>query len=137
MKTLCIWLIRFYQRFLSPLKRQPTCRFYPTCSAYAIQAFTKRGFFVGMILTVWRILRCNPLCAPGYDPVPDHGFGTYGKGVDPVPGDSDDSEDSEDSDSYGNNDGQTEPKTICVDYMERRPTHKTCDPDRDGKPQGE
>ena len=71
MKYLCIWLIRFYQKVLSPLKRNPTCRFTPTCSAYAIEAFQKRGFFVGLGLTVWRILRCNPFCAGGYDPVPE------------------------------------------------------------------
>jgi putative membrane protein insertion efficiency factor len=71
MKYLCIWLIRFYQKVLSPLKRNPTCRFTPTCSAYAIEAFQKRGFFVGFALTVWRILRCNPFCAGGYDPVPE------------------------------------------------------------------
>ncbi|MBQ7153310.1 MAG: membrane protein insertion efficiency factor YidD [Clostridia bacterium] len=74
MKHICIGLIRFYQKFLSPLKRNPSCRFYPSCSAYAIQAFQKRGFFAGLILTVYRILRCNPFCAPGYDPVPDKGF---------------------------------------------------------------
>ena len=71
MKHVCILLVRFYQKFLSPLKRNPTCRYYPTCSAYAIQAFQKRGFFVGFGLTVWRILRCNPYGAGGYDPVPD------------------------------------------------------------------
>lgn len=71
MKYICIWLIRFYQKVLSPLKRNPTCRFTPTCSAYAIEAFQKRGFFVGLGLTVWRILRCNPFCAGGYDPVPE------------------------------------------------------------------
>lgn len=71
MKYICIWLIRFYQKFLSPLKRNPTCRFTPTCSAYAIEAYRKRGFFVGTALTVWRILRCNPFCPGGYDPVPD------------------------------------------------------------------
>ena len=71
MKQVCIWLIRFYQRFLSPLKRRPTCRFTPTCSAYAIEAFQKRGFFVGFGLTVWRILRCNPFGKWGYDPVPE------------------------------------------------------------------
>jgi putative membrane protein insertion efficiency factor len=81
MKHICIWLIGFYRRFLSPLKRNPTCRFYPTCSAYAIEAFQKRGFFVGMILTVWRILRCNPFCRGGYDPVPDKGFSTMGRGA--------------------------------------------------------
>ena len=71
MKHVCIKLIRFYQRFLSPLKRNPTCRFNPTCSAYAVEAFQKRGFFVGFGLTVWRILRCNPFGKWGYDPVPE------------------------------------------------------------------
>ncbi|MBO5845608.1 MAG: membrane protein insertion efficiency factor YidD [Clostridia bacterium] len=70
MKYVCIWLIRMYQKFLSPLKRNPTCRFTPSCSAYAAEAFMKRGFFVGMALTVRRIFRCNPFCAGGYDPVP-------------------------------------------------------------------
>ena len=70
MKHVCILLIRFYQKFLSPLKGSPCCRFYPTCSAYALEAFQNRGFFVGMGLTVWRILRCNPFCRGGYDPVP-------------------------------------------------------------------
>ncbi len=74
MKHIFIALIRFYQKFLSPLKRNPTCRFTPTCSAYAIEAFTKRGFFVGFALTVWRILRCNPWSIGGYDPVPKKGF---------------------------------------------------------------
>ena len=74
MKHLCIWLIRFYQKFLSKLKRQPTCRFSPTCSSYAIQAFQRRGFVIGMILSVWRILRCNPFGKAGYDPVPERGL---------------------------------------------------------------
>jgi putative membrane protein insertion efficiency factor len=68
-----IWLIGLYRKFISPLK-PPCCRFTPTCSAYAIEAFKKRGFFVGFILTVWRILRCNPFCRGGYDPVPERGF---------------------------------------------------------------
>jgi putative membrane protein insertion efficiency factor len=68
-----IWLVRLYQKYISPLKR-PCCRFTPTCSSYAIEAFQKRGFFVGMILTVWRILRCNPFSKGGYDPVPERGF---------------------------------------------------------------
>lgn len=74
MKYLCIALIRFYRKYLSRLKRNPTCRFTPTCSAYALEAYQKRGFFAGTVLTVWRILRCNPYCAGGYDPVPEHGF---------------------------------------------------------------
>ena len=73
MKYLCIYFVKFYQKFISPLK-PPCCRFTPTCSSYALEAFEKRGFFVGLILTVWRILRCNPFCKGGYDPVPLHGF---------------------------------------------------------------
>ena len=74
MKHLCIWLIRFYQKVLSPLKRQPTCRFTPSCSAYAVEACQKRGFIVGMILTVCRIFRCQPFCVGGWDPVPEKGL---------------------------------------------------------------
>ncbi len=73
MKHLMIWLINLYRKYISPIK-PPCCRFTPTCSAYAIEAFTKRGFFVGLILTVGRILRCNPFCKGGYDPVPLKGF---------------------------------------------------------------
>lgn len=73
MKHVMIALIKFYQRCISPIK-PPCCRFTPTCSAYAIEAFTKRGFFVGLILTVWRLLRCNPFSKGGYDPVPERGF---------------------------------------------------------------
>lgn len=73
MKHFMIWLIRLYRKYISPLK-PPCCRFTPTCSAYALEAFTKRGFFVGMILSVGRILRCNPFCKGGYDPVPEKGF---------------------------------------------------------------
>lgn len=73
MKHVMIWLVRLYQKYISPLKR-PCCRFTPTCSSYAIEAFKKRGFFIGMILTVWRILRCNPFSKGGYDPVPERGL---------------------------------------------------------------
>ena len=73
MKHFMIWLVRLYQKFISPLT-PPCCRFTPTCSAYAIEAFTKRGFFIGLILTVWRVLRCNPFCKGGYDPVPEKGL---------------------------------------------------------------
>lgn len=76
MKRVCMALIRFYQRALSPRKPYPTCRFTPTCSAYAYEAFEKRGFFAGFVLTVWRILRCNPFSPYGYDPVPHTGFRT-------------------------------------------------------------
>nr|MBQ8890398.1 membrane protein insertion efficiency factor YidD [Clostridia bacterium] len=71
MKHIAIWLVRLYRKFISPLK-PPCCRFTPSCSAYAIEAFEKRGFFVGFGLSVWRILRCNPFCRAGYDPVPEN-----------------------------------------------------------------
>ncbi len=73
MKHLFIWLIQLYRRYISPLKPS-CCRFTPTCSAYALEAFTKRGFFCGLILTTGRLLRCNPFCKGGYDPVPEKGF---------------------------------------------------------------
>lgn len=85
MKHICIWLVRFYRRFLSPLKGGACCRFTPSCSAYALEAFEKRGFFVGLILTVWRILRCNPYCVGGYDPVPEKGLRYKGSREIPVP----------------------------------------------------
>lgn len=66
---LAIGLLRLYQRFVSPLKRAPTCRFLPTCSSYAIEAIERRGIVVGVLKAVWRVLRCNPLCRGGYDPV--------------------------------------------------------------------
>ena len=64
-----IVLIRFYQLFISPLK-PASCRFTPTCSAYAMEAFKKHGPIKGLYLTVRRILRCHPWGGSGYDPVP-------------------------------------------------------------------
>ncbi len=69
MKYVFIILIRFYRRFISPLF-PPVCRFTPTCSQYALEAFTKYGCFKGLYLTVRRVIRCNPFCNGGYDPVP-------------------------------------------------------------------
>ena len=66
---LLILPIRFYQRYISPLK-PATCRFTPTCSQYAIEAIRKHGPFKGLALAIWRILRCNPWGGSGYDPVP-------------------------------------------------------------------
>jgi putative membrane protein insertion efficiency factor len=68
MKKVLISLIRFYQRRISPYKK-PCCRFYPTCSAYAIEAIEKKGVLRGGLMSVWRILRCNPFCKGGFDPV--------------------------------------------------------------------
>ncbi len=64
-----------YRRVLSPLKRAPTCRYLPTCSEYAMEAVSSRGIVVGSGLAIWRVLRCNPLLAGGYDPVPQHACG--------------------------------------------------------------
>jgi uncharacterized protein len=62
-------LIRLYRLVISPLK-PPSCRFYPTCSAYALEAITKYGPLKGVGLTLKRILRCHPLNPGGFDPVP-------------------------------------------------------------------
>ena len=64
-----IVLIRFYQVCISPLT-PPTCRFTPTCSAYALEALRKHGLFKGSWLAIRRILRCHPWGGSGYDPVP-------------------------------------------------------------------
>jgi len=66
--TLAISLLRFYQKFISPLK-PPTCRFYPTCSEYAIQAVRKYGFGKGLWKALRRVLKCHPFHPGGYDPV--------------------------------------------------------------------
>lgn len=68
MKKLCVGLIRFYQLFISPLF-PPTCRFYPTCSQYAIEAIQKKGVLRGGWLAVKRIAKCHPFHSGGYDPV--------------------------------------------------------------------
>ncbi|MCI5892775.1 MAG: membrane protein insertion efficiency factor YidD [Clostridiales bacterium] len=67
MRKLFIKLIRGYQKYLSPLKTKPTCRFYPTCSQYAIMAIEKYGLLKGIIKSVWRVLRCNPFNPGGID----------------------------------------------------------------------
>lgn len=69
-----VWIVlapvAVYRKVLSPMKRVPTCRFLPTCSEYAVEAVHERGIVVGGALAMWRILRCQPLCRGGYDPVP-------------------------------------------------------------------
>lgn len=69
MRWLLLKLIRFYQRFLSPLT-PPSCIYEPTCSNYAYQAIGKYGVLKGGLLAVRRILRCHPWGRGGYDPVP-------------------------------------------------------------------
>ena len=68
-KRFLLWLVRFYRRQVSPL-HPPCCRFIPTCSQYAMEAIEKYGAIKGGYLALRRILRCNPLCKGGYDPVP-------------------------------------------------------------------
>lgn len=65
-----IIIIRFYQFFISPWLGS-NCRFYPSCSEYAISAITTHGNIKGLWLVVRRIARCQPFCKAGYDPVPD------------------------------------------------------------------
>ncbi|WP_207653088.1 membrane protein insertion efficiency factor YidD [Petroclostridium xylanilyticum] len=68
MKKVIIYCVIIYRKYISPLKR-PSCRFYPTCSQYALEAIDKYGIFKGGYLTIKRILRCHPFNPGGYDPV--------------------------------------------------------------------
>ena len=70
MKRPLIWLIRCYQKYISSAT-PPSCKYYPTCSNYGIEAISRFGAFKGMALTIWRILRCNPFSRGGFDPVPE------------------------------------------------------------------
>ncbi len=70
MKYLLILPIKFYKRFISPLF-PARCRFYPSCSTYALTAVQRFGFFKGGILAAWRLLRCNPFNIGGVDYVPE------------------------------------------------------------------
>jgi uncharacterized protein len=69
MSFIAIFLIKVYQKLISPLLPD-SCRFYPSCSNYSVEAFRVHGFFAGFYLTVKRILRCNPFFEGGFDPVP-------------------------------------------------------------------
>lgn len=69
MKQVLTWLVRGYERFISPLL-PPSCRYYPTCSTYMIQALQKHGAIKGSLMGIARILRCNPFVKGGLDPVP-------------------------------------------------------------------
>ena len=68
-KKALLQLLFFYKKCISPFLPQ-ACRFYPTCSEYMAQAVAKHGVVVGIALGLYRLLRCNPFCKGGYDPVP-------------------------------------------------------------------
>ncbi len=61
--------IKAYRKWISPWL-PPTCRFYPSCSAYAVEALEKYGFLKGLFLVFWRLFRCHPFSKGGFDPVP-------------------------------------------------------------------
>jgi putative membrane protein insertion efficiency factor len=69
MKKLFIFLIKLYQKYLSPMK-STKCPYYPTCSCYGLEAVQKYGAIKGGSLALWRIIRCNPFSHGGFDPVP-------------------------------------------------------------------
>lgn len=69
MKYFFIWIVRVYQRFISPIK-PPTCRFYPTCSQYSLESYQRFGAWKGTFLTVRRIIKCHPFHPGGIDLVP-------------------------------------------------------------------
>jgi putative membrane protein insertion efficiency factor len=68
MTRISVALIAFYQRWLSPLG-PPCCRFVPTCSTYARESLERHGLMRGLLLAVWRLLKCHPFHPGGYDPV--------------------------------------------------------------------
>lgn len=69
MKKLLIYLIKFYKKYISPMK-STKCPYIPSCSDYGLEAVTKYGAVKGGFLALWRIIRCNPFSKGGYDPVP-------------------------------------------------------------------
>jgi len=69
MARILIYIVKAYQLVLSPFFGQQ-CRFYPTCSQYAVEALQKHGAIAGSYYTVHRLLRCHPWCDGGHDPIP-------------------------------------------------------------------
>ncbi|MBE6663582.1 MAG: membrane protein insertion efficiency factor YidD [Ruminococcaceae bacterium] len=70
MKRILIFLLKGYKKVISPIL-PPSCRFTPTCSEYAMEAIGRFGAIRGTLLGAYRLLRCNPFCRGGYDPVPE------------------------------------------------------------------
>ncbi|MBR3305812.1 MAG: membrane protein insertion efficiency factor YidD [Lachnospiraceae bacterium] len=69
MKFVFIYIIKLYQKYISPLKGTK-CPYFPSCSAYGCEAIKRHGAFKGSFMAMWRVLRCNPFSKGGYDPVP-------------------------------------------------------------------
>lgn len=82
-RAAALWLLRAYQRYLSPLKGAPSCRFHPTCSSYAIEAIEVHGVLRGSFMGLMRVLRCHPFHPGGYDPVPPRARPKLRRGADP------------------------------------------------------
>ena len=76
MKKTAIYIIKFYQKYISPYKGTK-CPYFPSCSQYGIEAIEKNGLIIGSLLAIWRILRCNPFSKGGVDEVPDLGSKIY------------------------------------------------------------
>jgi uncharacterized protein len=74
MRRVLVLVLRFYKRFVSPFL-PPACRFTPTCSEYAMEAVAVYGPFRGSWMASLRLLRCNPFCPGGHDPVPPRRIG--------------------------------------------------------------
>jgi len=81
--VLLLGLLRFYQRFVSPLS-PPSCRYYPSCSSYAVTAVTRHGAIRGSWLAARRVLRCHPWAAGGVDDVPPARSHTHSRPASPV-----------------------------------------------------
>lgn len=85
MARILLSVIRFYRRWVSPMT-PPSCRFTPTCSAYAEEAVRRHGALRGGWLALRRLLRCHPFGSSGYDPVPGRGPGRKTLDQPPVKG---------------------------------------------------
>lgn len=68
-RNIAIAIMKGYRRVISPLYGE-VCRYHPSCSRYSLEAYQRQGFVVGLILTVWRLLRCNPFSTGGIDDPP-------------------------------------------------------------------
>jgi putative membrane protein insertion efficiency factor len=73
MKSIILFIIKFYRKYISPLKGVSTCRFYPSCSVYAYDAINTYGIGKGTFLTMKRLVKCHPFHPGGYDPLKREG----------------------------------------------------------------